>query len=136
MLVVLSYSLARVRDGKVSAFHAGLRFCLIVIAFLVVAILVPINMIIKVWCITMGGLVLIYAMTLFQDGFGRSESEAAVWIFYMMCAATVTAFFTLCMDLPNTKKSLRTFAIGVASGSLPWVYPVLMERLNKGRDEG
>ena len=130
-LIALGYWLAEVSSGKVPALKASSGFSTIAITFLLVATLLPYNIIMKIYCITMGSLILIYAVTLSKSGFGRSEKDAVVWIFGMMCAGTVTTFFTLCMDWSNTKKLLESFLIGMASGSLPVLYPMVMERLKR-----
>ena len=130
--VTLAHWLKQVNQGKVSSFNTSSVFLLMGVIIALIAIL-PIPQISKVLFITLGGVIFIYALALRRDGFGKIDDDARVWVGWMVIFAIVTGIATLAMDYPNTKGIFEALLLGVAGGSLPWLYPRGMKWLRRNR---
>lgn len=132
--ITLIYWLKQVNDGKISALKTFQGFLVVAIMFIVAASL-PFHWIIKVKFIMVGGLILIYAVTVLKNGFGKTEDDARVWIRSTMVLMAIAVLFALWRGRPDTNTEFESMLIGVVSGSLPLLFPVLMNRLNRSRGE-
>lgn len=133
--IVLVHWLKEVREGKVPFYKVGLGYFCIATMSIFAAIFLPFDNIMKIMFVIAGCLLLIYSITVAEDGFGKTMEDAIIWIRFMYGMLAVTGLITLYLGLPDTKMEFESTLLGLASGNLVWVYPMLMGRLNKSRTE-